>query len=223
MKTNPLSREAHLSILLLLGLELGVGCALFAQNGMTISNLTVDAGTVTFNVSWNKDAMPALWLDSAWVFVDYNNKGVMMRLPLSPGATLTATSPGGKVIAAQGNNQGVWVVGNARQEGSFSATVKLLSTVTNIGGACAYASSYPPVGRYTSATKIAFTGTPPFELTFDSGDEPVTLQWKTPPYTYIYTVPDETTLLSFTDKTGAPGKFIFYCAAGVIGGEEDEN
>jgi hypothetical protein len=45
-------------------------------NGVHVTGLAVDAGTVTFNVSWTDNTgMPPLWLDSAWVFVDYNNKG----------------------------------------------------------------------------------------------------------------------------------------------------
>jgi uncharacterized protein (TIGR02145 family) len=174
---------------------------LAAQNGVKVSNLSVGAGTVTFDVQWTNDhASDFVWSDTVWVFVDYNKNGVMERLPVT-GATATA----GAVTKISGNDKGVWVAGNARSEGSFSATVKLLSTVTNIGGACAYASNYPPVGEYTSINNIKFTGTPPFELTFNSSDEPVTLQWQTPPYTYTYTVPDEATLLSFTDATGAPG------------------
>jgi hypothetical protein len=65
---------------------------LAAQNGVTVSGLTVNSGTVTFDVSWKNTGMPALWSDTVWVFVDYNNKGVMTRLPLLTGATLTATS-----------------------------------------------------------------------------------------------------------------------------------
>ncbi|MDR2448904.1 MAG: hypothetical protein LBD52_02975 [Prevotellaceae bacterium] len=120
---------------------------LTAQNGVSVSNLAINAGAVTFNVSWEKAGMPALWSDTVWVFVDYNNAGVMTRLPLDAGATLTATSaPGvGRVIQYSDNNKGVWVVGNARSAGSFSATVQLLAATTDIVGACAYASNYPPV------------------------------------------------------------------------------
>jgi hypothetical protein len=65
---------------------------LTAQNGIVISNFSVSAGTITLDLSWKKVGMPDLWLDSAWVFVDYNNNGVMKRLPLAAGAILTATS-----------------------------------------------------------------------------------------------------------------------------------
>jgi hypothetical protein len=163
----------------------------------------VDAGTVTFNVSWKKTDMPAVWLDSAWVFVDYNDAGTMKRLPLLPGATLTATSaPGiGRVAEEPGNDKGIWVIGNARTNGSFSATVKLLTANTTATGACAYASNYPPVWKYTSATKISFTGTPMYEIalahsgggneTVKSGD--------------TFLLPCDYTVTSFTDATGAPG------------------
>jgi hypothetical protein len=43
----------------------------------------VGAGTVTFNVRWDKNAagMPSVWLDSAWVFVDYNKAGTFKCPP----------------------------------------------------------------------------------------------------------------------------------------------
>jgi hypothetical protein len=213
-KNHPFSkgrmRMMCLALLLLplLGRGLGGGCVLMAQNGVKVSDLTVGAGTVTFNVSWNRDAMPvALWSDTVWVFVDYNKNGVMTRLPLSAGATLTATSPGGKVIEEPNNNQGVWVAGNARSAGSFSATVKLLTATPDIAGACAYASNYPPVGRYTSASNIiSFTGTPDYKIILERSDKS----------TYTATVGKDESLLihsgeviqSFTDATGAPGKVV---------------
>jgi hypothetical protein len=178
---------------------------LAAQNGVTVSNLTVDAGTVTFNVQWTNDHAPGfLWSDTVWVFVDYNNKGVMERLPLLPGATLTATSPGGKVIEETDNNKGVWIAGNARTAGSFSATVKLLTSVSNVGGACAYGSNYPPVGEYkNNATEISFTGTPMYEisLTHSDGGTAIVKSGDT------LLLPCDYTLTSFTDATGAPGRF----------------
>jgi hypothetical protein len=188
---------------------------LLAQNGVTVSGLAISAGTVTFNVSWDRDAMPVeLWSDTVWVFVDYNNKGVMERLPLSPGATLTATSPGGKVIEEPDNNKGVWVAGNARSAGSFSATVQLLTTVNSVGGACVYASNYPPVGKYLSASEISFTGTPEYKVVLERNDES----------TYTVTVdkgkslliPNGEATLSFTDKTGAPGTFTCIPMTGSI-------
>jgi uncharacterized protein (TIGR02145 family) len=127
----------------------------------------------------------------------------MERLPLLSGATLTATSPGGKVIEETNNNQGVWVVGNARSAGSFSATVKLLTSVKDVGGACVYGSNYPPVGKYISASEITFTGTPEYKVVLERNDES----------TYTVTVgkneslliPSGEAALSFTDKTGVPG------------------
>ena len=175
--------------------------ALSAQNGVTVTNLAVGAGTVTFNVSWNKATMPvAVWSDSVWVFVDYNDAGVMKRLPLLLGATLTATSAPdvGKVIEVSGNDKGVWVIGNARSAsaGSFSATVQLLTTTTTATGVCAYASNYPPVAEYLTAGTLKFTGTPPYDLVLSTGPD------KT--YGNYNLLPDQT-LDTFTDKTGAPG------------------
>jgi hypothetical protein len=202
-----LSRVAHLSCLLLLSLWPAL---LSAQNGVTVSNLSVGAGTVTFKVSWDKNAsdMPTVWSDSVWVFVDYNDAGVMKRLPLAPGATLTThTAPeAGRVIQYDGNDKGVWVVGNARTSGSFSATVQLLTATADIAGACVYASNYPPVGKYLTTGTIKFTGTPPYALVLKQAGG-ATHTGASLDGTYL--VPEDFTVESFTDKTGAPG--IFTC------------
>jgi hypothetical protein len=194
-------------------------------NGVKVSELAISSGTVTFNVSWTNTGMPTPWSDTVWVFVDYNKNGVMTRLPLSTGATLTETSaPGvGKVREEPGNNQGVWVVGNARTQGSFSATVQLLTEITGFGGACAYASNYPPVGVFKDGDGVSFTGTPVYDLVFkDSNREQQNWQLSAG----LYKVPNSYTLVSFSDKTGAPGKIIthaVYCFPGVIGGSGDMN
>jgi uncharacterized protein (TIGR02145 family) len=186
---------------------------LAAQNGVDVSNLVVNAGTVTFDVSWKNTGMPALWSDSVWVFVDYNDAGVMKRLPLLPGATLTAASAPGSatVIQYSGNNQGAWVVGNACSAGSFSATVQLLTAASTGGsesrplhGACAYASNYRPVGEVTAGT-VKFTGTPPYEVVLELLDGGGTIIQSVSSSPYI--MPAGYTLLSFTDATGAPGTF----------------
>jgi hypothetical protein len=203
-------RIMRLALLLLplLGRGLGGGGVLFAQgNGVKVSNLSVGAGTVTFNVSWNRDAMPVdVWSDTVWVFVDYNNNGKMERLPVT-GATLTATSaPGmGKVVEDAGNNQGVWVVGNARSADVFSATVQLFTTVKDVSGACVYGSNYPPVMEYTSASEISFTGTPPYELLLAKAGSPGETEQVESGNKFL--LPCDYTLTSFTDATGAPGTF----------------
>jgi uncharacterized protein (TIGR02145 family) len=201
MKTKLFRNIRHL--LLTAGCALLTFITLAAQgNGVTVSGLAVNAGTVTFNVSWNKDNpdMPELWSDSVWVFVDYNNAGKMERLPLSAGATLTATSAPdmGKVKEEPDNNKGVWVIGNARTTGSFSATVQLLTATADIAGACAYASNYPPVGEYTATDKITFTGAPPYDIIFNNGSS-LSIN------NSDYDIPTGVTIASFTDKTGAPG------------------
>jgi uncharacterized protein (TIGR02145 family) len=188
-------------------LWLGGGCVLFAQgNGVKVSNLLVSAGTpstVTFDVQWTNDHAPEfVWSDTVWVWVDYNNNGVMERLPLS-GATLTATSAldVGKVVEDAGNNQGRWLVGNARDASTFSATVQLLTALANFSGVCAYASNYPPMGEYISSTEISFTGTPPYNIVLKNNSGGTETSTADSPYTVLpgYTVQ------SFTDKTGAPG------------------
>jgi hypothetical protein len=167
-----------------------------AQNGVTVSNLDVEPGTVTFNVSWRNTGMPTLWSDSVWVFVDYNDAGVMKRLPVT-----SATATAGTVTKIQGNDKGAWVVGNARTEGSFSATVQLHAATADLEGVCAYASNYPPIGEYTAANKIEFTGTPPYDIMLKhSNGTTDTLQSGK-----VFLVPASYTLLSFSDKTGAPG------------------
>jgi uncharacterized protein (TIGR02145 family) len=175
-------------------------------NGVTIANLAVRAGsptTVTFDVSWNKTPMPTVWSDTVWVWVDYNKNGVMERLPMLSGATLTTTSaPGvGKLIAVSGNNKGVWVVGNARGTGSFSATVRLLTSIADVAGACAYASNYPPAAEYASNDKIEFTGTSPYDIQLAKPDGgSVTVKAGD-----TFLLPCNYTVTSFTDATGTPG------------------
>jgi hypothetical protein len=180
--------------------------ALSAQNGVTVSNLSVSDGTVTFDVRWGDQPLPDVWSDSVWVFVDYNAGGVMKRLPLT-GATLTNPSWSGASIT-QPNTQGAWVTGNAKTAdlGSFSATVQLLTATADIAGACVYASNYPPVAEYNSAQTIKFTGTPPYDLVLNTGNG------TTPAQAYSdYNLLPGQTLELFTDKTGAPG--IIKCIA----------
>jgi hypothetical protein len=186
----------------LLLMMLCIPAVLAAQNGVTVSNLAVSVGsptTVTFNVSWDRDAMPvALWSDTVWVFVDYNDAGVMKRLPVT-GATASA----GTVTKVPNNDKGVWVAGNARSAGSFSATVRLFTTVSSVGGACAYASNYPPVGEYSSdAPMLSFTGTPMYEisLTYSGGGSATVKSGD------MFLLPCNYTPTSFTDATGAPGR-----------------
>jgi hypothetical protein len=180
---------------------------LSAQNGVTVSNLVANSGTVTFNVSWKSAGMPAPWSDSVWVFVDYNHAGRMERLPLS-GATLSVPtwSAATVIFGKDGNKQGAWVMGNARSAGSFSATVRLLTDITDVAGVCAYASNYPPVGTYRAEnTRIEFTGTPMYKMVLKKSGGSGTL---TDFSDGSYTIREGYTVTSFTDKTGAPGTLI---------------
>jgi hypothetical protein len=166
-------------------------------NGVTVNGLDVKPGTVTFNVSWRNTGMPALWSDSVWVFVDYNKAGKMERLPVT-----SATATAGTVTKVQGNDKGVWVIGDARSAGNFSATVKLHTATADLYGICAYASNYPPVGEYTEANKIKFTGTPPYNLVLGNAGSGTHTYSINDNYYNLY---EGETLQSFTDKTGAPG------------------
>jgi uncharacterized protein (TIGR02145 family) len=154
-------------------------------------------------VEWDKDALPTLWSDSMWVFVDYNKNGKMERLLIS-GGTLTehtATKTGTGIFIPE-NDMGAWVYGDARSAGSFSAKVQLFTKETDIiiAGACAYASSYPPVSNWISDAKLGFTGTPMYEITLTDGSITVTVEAGS-----TFLLPCSYTVSSFTDRTGAPG------------------
>jgi hypothetical protein len=191
--------------------------ALAAQNGVTVSNLDVKPGIITFNVSWDKNAMPEdfLWSDTVWVFVDYNNAGRTERLLLSGATLLYPTwSAASVTFDKAGNYTGAWVVGNARSAGSFSATVMLLTATVDISGACAYASNYPPVGEYIDATHISFTGTPPYDLVLASAGSSTRTISINDSYCNLY---EGETLKSFSDKTGAPGIIKCIVPANPVG------
>ncbi|MDR3184824.1 MAG: hypothetical protein LBT49_05410 [Prevotellaceae bacterium] len=187
-------------------------CPVMLPAQITISEFSVKPGspaTVTFNMQWTPPTdKNKVWSDTVWVFVDYNDKGEMKRLPLS-GATLTNSSwAAASVTMIDGNPNGAWVIGNARLprgEGSFSATVRLLTAstaTTNFPGACVYTINYPPMGNI-GGNKITFTGTPPFHLRLDDESS------FTVSSTYI--LPVGSTLTSFTDASGAPGRIIISC------------
>jgi hypothetical protein len=164
---------------------------------------------VTFNVQWTNDHAPDfVWSDTVWVFVDYNKNGVMERLPVT-GATAIA----GTVTKIPNNDKGVWVAGNARSAGNFSATVQLLTATADLAGACVYSSNYPPVGEYTNnATEISFTGTAPYTVVLEnSSGEPITYTGNSP-----FPIPGGCTVKSFTDKTGAPGKIKCMPMTGTV-------
>jgi hypothetical protein len=170
-----------------------------------VSGLKVDGGTVTFNVSWPDAGASNLWSDTVWVFVDYNKNGKMARMLIS-GGTLTEHSGTGEFIPE--NTMGAWVVGDARTNGSFSATVQLLTATADLYGACAYASSYPPVGQYVSESEIVFSGTPMYEIKLLHEDG-YTVETIESGGTFL--LPCSYTVSSFTDATGAPG--IIKCLA----------
>jgi hypothetical protein len=193
-------------------------------SAQTVSGLKVETAagspsTVTFDVSWSAASMTSPWLDSMWVFVDYNQNGKMTRMLLSGGSLTehsanppTLQSPhAGTVLKIADNDKGVWVVGDARTNSPFSATVQLYTDETTIAGACAYASSYPPVGQYVSDTEIAFSGTPMYEITLtpSGGGAAETVSSGS-----TFLLPCDYSISSFTDATGAPG--IFNCLAPAV-------
>jgi hypothetical protein len=176
---------------------------------VSVSGLKVETpGTITFRVEWSTP-MPAPitdWSDSVWVFVDYNKAGNLIRLPLvAGGATLTWSTADGtaQVIEAPGNTRGVWVYGNARTAGNFSANVRLLTSEPSVSGACVYASNYPPTGTQETSGITRFTGSSPYELTFlDGSTATVVCPLGT---SCTYNVGAAATVTAFTDATGAPG------------------
>jgi uncharacterized protein (TIGR02145 family) len=195
--------------------------ALAAQNGVHVTGLVVESGTpstVTFNISWDKATIPVeQWSDSVWVFVDYSQNGRMERLPLSSGTLVTHTATAantGLTAIVPGNSSGLWVVGDAKTNTAFSATVQLLSAETQVTGACVYASNYPPAGQYVSATSIRFTGTAPYTVLLKDNTTAGTITQKTESSPYVF--PSDYTVLSFSDKTGAPGHINCTWMAGKI-------
>jgi uncharacterized protein (TIGR02145 family) len=181
-----------LKTLLIVNCQLLSAFALWGQNGISISDFSATVGsptTVTFKVAWNKKAGK----DTAWVFVDYNDRGTMTRLSLennghtaSPG---TITSP---------NKQGAWVIIDTPASGIFMSTISLHSAATYLAGACVYAVNYFPKGRYTSASTVVFNGTPKYDVVLQNAGS--IYKVASP-----YKVPDGDALRSFTDATGAPG------------------
>jgi hypothetical protein len=95
------------------------------------------------------------------------------------------------------------VVGNARSESSFSATVQLPTSTPNIVGACAYASNYPPVAGYITASQLSCSGTPPYTFVLKAAEGDAMATGASLDGSYL--IPASYTVQSFTDKTGAPG------------------
>jgi hypothetical protein len=176
------------------GLLLLMPTLLFANGGISITNFNAGAGTVTFNVAWTAGAVSD---NKAWVFVDYNTGSKMERLPVT-GATVTE----GSTQIVDDNDKGAWVIANNSE--NFSAMVTLSYNADEVGtvsGACVYASGYPPVADYETPQTINFTGTPPYDLVLKRSDASTVTQQVSSPY-YM---PSGFTLVSFSDKTGAPG------------------
>jgi hypothetical protein len=182
-------------------LMLCVPTLLQAQSGVTVGELSITPGSpssVTFEVSWNRADVPE---GKAWVFVDYNNAGTMTRLLIND----IAVTGDGTVQTINGNDKGAWVVNSGDVANFWTQVTISFRSQTIAAGACAYAINYPPVGEYVGHGQIQFTGTPPFELTFDEGGDVVPRE--TPPHTYVYSIPPGRKLTAFTDMSGVPGTF----------------
>jgi uncharacterized protein (TIGR02145 family) len=79
--------------------------------------------------------------------------------------------------------------------------VQLFTDEPTVAGACAYASSYPPVGEYVSDSEIIFAGTPGYKITLAHTDGDV----ETIEAGSTLLLPCGYCISSFTDATGAPG------------------
>jgi hypothetical protein len=195
-------------LLLFLLLWCYISSGLYAQqhNGVTVTELNVGIdNSITFKIEWGS-TMTHVWSDTVWVFADYNDNGVMKRLPLTSGAAFVTTSAPGESRVEDVNADGAKVVGNARSltntSGSFSATVKLLTSQAGVSGVCVYASNYPPTGNFSSPVDVSFTGTQPYELVVKKEGGGTETRTSGDPFS----VPASYTLVSFTDATGAPGR-----------------
>jgi uncharacterized protein (TIGR02145 family) len=80
--------------------------------------------------------------------------------------------------------------------------VQLLTSQLDVAGACAYASNYPPVGEYIDASQVKFTGTSMYKIVVEkTGSSGTHTEYSDS----LYRLNPGCTILSFTDKTGAPG------------------
>jgi uncharacterized protein (TIGR02145 family) len=193
-----------------------------SPNGVKLRNLVINRDNkLTFDISWNVNELPALWSDSVWVFVDYrNDANRMTRLILNTSsATFISTSaPGESRVEADFknplNNKGVFIVGNARKAGQFSATVVLQAqnTTQPLGGVCAYATNYPPLGEFVeNGTEIIFTGTKNFKATISKNGIDRVIETSN-----SFIIPTGYELKSFTDATAASGLFKYLSMSGNI-------
>jgi uncharacterized protein (TIGR02145 family) len=168
-------------------------CIPVVLSAQSVSGLLVEPGTVTFNVSWDKPDVPG---GKVWVFVDYNQNGVMQRLLVSD-----ATASAGTAITVSGNDKGAWVI-NSENVDNFSATVTLsFNPSVAVSGACAYVSGYPPEAEYAAADRISLTGTPMYNIVLKNAGNDTIYRTSGADFNIL----GGYALVSFTDATGAPG------------------
>jgi hypothetical protein len=153
---------------------------------------------VKFKVSWT-GARTYRHNTKVWVFVDYrkveNNASVgnwtRATVTVTPSVNSTPIATTATLVA--NNNKGFWLNG---VDGNYSATVTVpLTVATGVAqfNWCAYATDYPPNVVIHGTSSYTLRGSRPFVV------NDVTLPVSQTTYSG--------TIYSFTDATGAPGKF----------------
>jgi uncharacterized protein (TIGR02145 family) len=144
----------------------GAGGFSFAQSHINIEMLgttyTVPPA-VQFRVSWNNVPASGCHNTKIWLWVDFVK--IKNAAPLGNWSRATVANPSAGTVVP-GNDKGFWLQGSAP---SYSETVTV--ELTNVSGEfnwCTYASDCPPSANLEEAYRLH--GTPPFELTAESGD-----------------------------------------------------
>ncbi|MDR0694446.1 MAG: hypothetical protein LBF81_04000 [Prevotellaceae bacterium] len=178
--------------------------AMFANVAASAQNMQItpisatytSSPVIQFEVSWT-GARTYRHNTKVWVFVDYRKvedntpagNWTRAATTATPAVNSTPTSTATRV---SGNDKGFWLNG---VDGDYSATLTvpltLAAGVTQFNW-CAYATDYPPNVVPHSTSSYTLRGSPPFVL---NGTFTTSLS------TFSGTI------TTFTDATGAPGKF----------------
>jgi hypothetical protein len=162
----------------------------------TLSATYTTSPMIAFKVSWT-GAREYRHNTKVWVFVDYRK--IENNVPASswtraavtapPAVNSTPTSTTATLVP--NNDKGFWLHG---VDGDYSATITAtLSGVPAQFSWCAYATDYPPNVVIHGASSYTLRGSPPFVI------NGATLPASQSTY--------NDTITSFTDATGAPGRF----------------
>jgi hypothetical protein len=162
-----------------------------------ISATYTTSPVIKFKVGWT-GARTYRHNTKVWVFVDYrkieNNApaGIWTRAAVSA-TPAVSSSPASTATLVSGNDKGFWLNG---VDGDYSATITvsltLVAGVTQFNW-CAYATDYPPNVVPQGNNSYTLRGSRPFII---NGSTLTASQT-----TYSGTI------ISFTDATGAPGRF----------------